>query len=193
MKYAFLKGNVVMKVLDVDWLDIELRAIRCEDVDVHAEDTYQDGTFYRNGEPLQTSEQSVQAALQDAKAELEAVYDVVQSLPDEVAIVAPTLFKEWTQDVVYAEGDRVRYDDKLYRCIQNHNAQSDWTPTAAPSLWVAILPGQGGTEIGEWVQPDATNAYKTGDKVTYNGKTYESLIDNNVWSPAAYPGGWKEV
>ena len=45
----------------------------------------------------------------------------------------------------------------------------------------------------EYVQTDSTNSYKKGDKVLYQGKTYESLIDTNVWSPSAYPAGWKEV
>jgi len=32
-----------------------------------------------------------------------------------------------------------------------------------------------------------------GDKVLFNDKVYESTIDNNIWSPAAYPAGWREV
>ena len=46
----------------------------------------------------------------------------------------------------------------------------------------------------EWKQPlGAHDAYKTGDRVTFNGKVYESVINANVWSPAVYPAGWKEV
>lgn len=48
-------------------------------------------------------------------------------------------------------------------------------------------------EVPEWVQPDSTNAYAKGDRVTFDGKVWESLIDNNVWSPADYPAGWQEV
>ena len=39
----------------------------------------------------------------------------------------------------------------------------------------------------------AYKSYYEGDKVKFEGKVYESLIDNNVWSPADYPAGWKEV
>lgn len=50
-------------------------------------------------------------------------------------------------------------------------------------------------EIPVWVQPTgAHDAYQTGDKVHYptiDGPVYESLIDGNVWSPEAYPAGWK--
>ena len=47
--------------------------------------------------------------------------------------------------------------------------------------------------IPDWEQPDSTNAYQIGDKVRFEGKVYESVIANNIWSPAAYPAGWKEV
>ena len=91
----------------------------------------------------------------------------------------------------YASGDRIQYNGKLYKCLQAHTAQADWNPVDAPSLWAEVLAGQDGTEIGEWVQPDSTNPYMRGDKVNYNGKTYESEVDNNVWAPGVY--GWVEI
>ena len=91
----------------------------------------------------------------------------------------------------YAAGDRIQYNGKLYKCLQAHTAQADWNPVDAPSLWAEVLAGQDGTAIGEWVQPDSTNPYMTGDKVTHNGKTWVSTIDNNVWAPGAY--GWVEI
>lgn len=39
----------------------------------------------------------------------------------------------------------------------------------------------------------ATSPYSKGDCCTEGGKTWRSTIDNNVWSPAAYPQGWEEV
>lgn len=83
------------------------------------------------------------------------------------------------------------YDGKLYKVLQAHTSQADWTPPSAPSLFAEVLPGQGGTDIGEWKQPGSTNPYKKGDKVTHNGKTWESTADNNVWEPGVY--GWTEV
>lgn len=91
----------------------------------------------------------------------------------------------------YAAGDRIQYNGKLYKCLQAHTAQADWNPVDVPSLWAEVLAGQDGTEIGEWRQPDSTNPYMRGDKVTHNGKTYESEVDNNVWAPGAY--GWVEI
>lgn len=46
----------------------------------------------------------------------------------------------------------------------------------------------------EWQQPlGAHDAYAIGAKVLFGGKVWESVIDGNVWSPATYPAGWKEV
>ena len=114
------------------------------------------------------------------------------SLTDEDALEAPQLFPGWNKDGEYVKGDRVLYDGILYVCLQAHSAQTNWTPTTSPSLWAKVLiPDE--NVIPEWEQPDSTNAYKIGDKVMFDGKIYESVINGNVWSPAAYPAGWHEV
>ena len=119
---------------------------------------------------------------------------MAQELDDADAADVPEFFPEWNPEgCAYAVGDRVRYEGTLYKIIQPHTSQASWTPLAAPSLFAEILPGQGGTEIGEWVQPDSTNPYMTGDRVIYEGSVYESTIDGNVWSPADYPQGWALV
>ena len=113
------------------------------------------------------------------------------TMEDVDAVETVELFPIWMADGEYAAGDRVRYDGVLYKCLQAHTAQADWTPTTAPSLWAEVLAGQDGTAIGEWVQPDSTNPYMRGDKVNYNGKTWVSDVDNNVWEPGVY--GWVEI
>lgn len=112
------------------------------------------------------------------------------SLSDEDALEAVQLFPAWNSAATYAVGDRVRYKDILYSCLTAHTAQADWVPTAAPSLWVKVLIPDPDV-IPEWEQPDSTNPYSDGDKVTHNGKTWVSNIDGNVWEPGAY--GWTEV
>ena len=114
------------------------------------------------------------------------------SLSDEDAVEAPVLFPIWSTDGVYAVGDRMRYNGVLYKCLTAHNAQASWNPADAPSLWARVLIPDPDV-IPDWEQPDSTNAYMTGDKVRYNGVVYRSLIDNNVWSPTAYPAGWEIV
>lgn len=113
---------------------------------------------------------------------------------DRAAFKMLDYFPAWDGDGhSYAVGDRVTYNDTLYKVLQAHTSQSTWTPADAPSLFAVVLVTGTEDTPPEWVQPDSTNAYMTGDRVTYNGKIYESTINNNVWCPADYPQGWKEV
>ena len=114
------------------------------------------------------------------------------ALDDADAIEAVQLFPQWNDSAQYEAGDRVRFQNILYRCLQNHIAQPTWSPIAAPSLWAKVLIPDPDV-IPDWEQPDSTNAYQIGDKVRFDGKVYESVIANNIWSPAAYPQGWREV
>lgn len=91
--------------------------------------------------------------------------------------------KEFTTDDV-TNGFKLQHNGKLYRVIQAHTVQESWSPDVATSLYAEVLIPDS-TVIPEWVQPDSTNPYMTGDKVTHNGNTWESLVDNNVWEPGA--------
>ena len=113
-------------------------------------------------------------------------------LTDEQAASVPALYSAWETGTAYNAGDRRTYGGVLYKCLQAHTSQDDWTPDVAVSLWATVLIPDPDV-IPDWVQPDSTNAYMTGDKVRYNGVVYRSLIDNNVWSPDAYPAGWEIV
>lgn len=128
----------------------------------------------------------------DSAKRLRAVIDRAGAmLTDEQALTVQLIYPEWSGDsIVYAAGDRVLRDGLLYRCLQPHTSQAAWTPTDAKSLWAKVLIPTPG-EIPEWEQPDSTNPYAKGDKVTHNGKTWESTIDGNVWEPGVY--GWSEV
>ena len=124
----------------------------------------------------------------------ELMHKAAVSLPDEDALEAVELFPAWKADTAYAADERIRYGEKLYRCVQAHTSQADWTPDATPALWTEVAkPG----EIPVWKQPTgAQDAYNKGDRVWYPAKdttVYESTIDGNVWSPADYPQGWTEV
>ena len=116
------------------------------------------------------------------------------SLPDEDALDAVGLFPAWATDKWYEADERIRYGGKLYRCVQAHTAQDGWEPDKTPALWTEVAaPGK----IPVWRQPTgAQDAYSKGDKVHYpdaGSPVYVSLIDNNVWSPDAYPAGWEKV
>lgn len=131
---------------------------------------------------------------EDAAEFRSTVNEIIGTLTDEQAIAAPVLFPVWQADVAYKAGDRVRYEGKLYKVLQDHNSQLDWEPISAPSLFAGLLTDEEEPEnILPWVQPDSTNAYSIGDKVIFEEEIYESLIDNNVWSPVDYPAGWSKI
>lgn len=114
----------------------------------------------------------------------------MESVDDATALEAPELFPCWKESIAYTAGQRMRYGDVLYKVLQDHTSQAGWNPIAAPSLFAKVLIPDENT-IPAWEQPDSTNPYMKGDKVTYNGKTWVSEIDNNVWAPGVY--GWMEV
>lgn len=78
----------------------------------------------------------------------------------------------------------------LYTVLQAHTSQATWTPDVSPSLFARVLIPDPEV-VPDWVQPDSTNPYMTGDKVRHNDKVWESTVDNNVWEPGVY--GWIEV
>ena len=114
------------------------------------------------------------------------------SLSDEDAIEAVNLFPNWIKDKSYIKDERVKYNDILYKCLISHTSQVSWTPDNSPSLWARVLIPDANV-VPEWEQPDSTNAYSIGDHVMFEGEEYESVINNNVWSPSAYPAGWNKV
>lgn len=123
---------------------------------------------------------------------LDAVKTAQGILTDAQAAECPALYPEWDGNgKSYKVGDRLSRNGILYKVKQDHVSQEAWNPAQAASLFAEVLAGQDGTAIGEWVQPDSTNPYMTGDRVIYNGKTWESTIDNNVWNPETF--GWREV
>lgn len=116
---------------------------------------------------------------------------VTTEMTDEQALQSSVLFKKWDNNgIIYEVGQRLNYNGVLYKVLQTHTSQSDWTPDTTPSLYTKVLiPDK--DIIPEWQQPDSTNGYMIGDKVIYNGQVYESLVNNNIWSPIDYPTGWQ--
>lgn len=113
---------------------------------------------------------------------------VIENLDDEIALNAIELFDEWEVGKHYEKDFRVRYNDTLYKILQAHTSQADWTPDIAVSLYVKVSV----EEFPEWVQPTgAHDAYELGAKVSHNGKRWASDIDSNVYEPGVY--GWSEI
>lgn len=119
-------------------------------------------------------------------------------LTDEQAMEVVAVFDPWVVNKAYAVGDKLTYgtnsvgDPQLYKVVQAHTSQADWTPDAVASLYEHIGLDDAGYPV--WSQPTgAHDAYNKGDIVNYNGVLYRSLIDGNTYSPDAYPDGWEKV
>lgn len=110
------------------------------------------------------------------------------SLSDTDALEVPSIFPTWAAGTSYSIDERIEYGGTLYRCVQAHTSQAEWSPELTPSLWVRVSL----KEWPDWVQPTgAHDAYNKGVGVTHSGKRWVSDTDGNVWEPGIY--GWTEV
>lgn len=111
------------------------------------------------------------------------------AIDDVTATEHTDVFAEWEPNVGYAVGNLRKYESKLYKCVQAHTSQSDWTPDKTPALW--SVAGDPAEEWPEWSQPiGAHDAYMAGDKVSHNDAHWISTVDSNVWEPGVY--GWDQ-
>ena len=145
--------------------------------------------YIRTNEELSLTEIGINS-LEEAEQLREELNEITSEMTDEEAIERPILFPNWKSGKQYTVNERIRYEGHIFKVLQNHTSQDDWTPSRAPSLFAEVLTNETG-EPQEWTQPDSTNPYQTGDKVIYNGHIYESTIDNNVWAPDTY--GWSLI
>lgn len=134
--------------------------------------------------------------LQAAEQLRRALQMYANTLTEEQALEIASVYPAWEADKIYAVGDIVSYgtnsvgDPQLYKVVQGHTSQAEWTPDATPALYEAFGLNAEGYPL--WAQPSgAHDAYNKGDIVGYNGTLYRSLIDGNTWSPEAYPDGWE--
>lgn len=163
-----------------------------------------------------------QPAIEQAQAEIVRELQDAGKLPLPDALTDPEELPEDASDVpewvnpgtdhsaMYREGDIVRYQGKLVR--STHKGLNSWEPGTLAfdgRIWEVIEEageapeGEEAEETTEspeqptapaYRQPSgAHDAYKQGDRVTYNGAVYESTINGNVWAPDAYPQGWKKI
>lgn len=116
-------------------------------------------------------------------------------LDEEMALECVRLYRAWEIGHDYKVDEYLTYgtnnvgDPQLYRVVQDHTSQADWTPDVSASLYVALGLDNEGYPI--WVQPTGVHdAYNKGDIVNYNGTLYQSTIDGNVWSPDVLPTAW---
>ena len=151
-------------------------------------------------ELLDTQEEFTQTkqVVADMKEQVETLVVSISNLTKEQEEALADKYDPWEVGITYSVGDKVHYESVNYEVLQEHTSQDDWLPSDTPSLYKVIKnddieTDEGTVEVIDEFEENSTNPYGIGDKVTFQGKVYESTIENNVWSPADYPQGWKEI
>ena len=128
--------------------------------------------------------------MKEAEEIRKAIDTFAENQTDETLLDNKVAFSLWRAGVPVTAGQILRYGDDIYRVIQPHTTQDDWTPDKTPALFTKISL----EEYPQWVQPTgAHDAYNKGDKVSDEGKHWISEIDGNVWKPGTVVGAWSEI
>lgn len=131
--------------------------------------------------------------VEQAQAKKASIDTAGAMLTDEQAIEVIDLYDEWAVGVTYKVNTRIRYGEKLYKVLQEHTTQADWTPDVTPALYVEVAPAGQYREIKDGML--STEAFAKGEIGWWKEKDnlYESLFDGNVYTPDSYPAGWEKV
>ena len=117
--------------------------------------------------------------MQEAREIRKAIDTFAKNQSDETLIDNKAAFPFWNPNGVdYLAGMLLQYNDGLYRVVQAHKSQADWTPDITASLYNRVT----ADEYEEW---ESGRFYAKGAKVTHNGKKWVSNVDNNHWEPGA--------
>lgn len=149
----------------------------------------------------QQQEQRMNLAVRTMSRMIMPMVDVSSSSDAAVAPLAP-LFEEWdSNSKQYKKGDAFSYAvdgvQKYFRCSQAVTSTSVYKPgdPGTESLYYEIFIAPDGIEVWQTVKGEY-NAPDKGDVVHYpdeNGDLYESLVDDNAYSPDVYPQNWKNI
>lgn len=118
---------------------------------------------------------------------------IEQIVPDEEILDFVDIIPEWEIGIEYKTKAVRKYQDKFYRCLQNHTSQLEHKPNIATSLWVAIGEDEANDEeVITWFEPTSEHYYTLGQLMRYtDGKVYKSLLAVNIYSPETYAAGWE--
>lgn len=141
---------------------------------------------------LKSQAESDREVVIQERLKAQVVNDAQAIVDDAEALDNSVVYPFWESGISVALNDKYQFfvgtELQLFKVVQAHTTQSDWTPTQVPALFTRV---QLGSTILDWVQPTgAQDAYNIGDQVNFEGQVWESTIDANVWSPTAYPAGW---
>ena len=126
----------------------------------------------------------------EAIAMRQAIEQAATSLDDATASTAPSLFPVLKYDgALVKSGTRINWHSTVKRAASDLWDTVENNPENAPALWEDISYLQGYRIIPEFIS--AGTAFALGEKGWWNGVLYESLLEANVYTPDAYPAGWK--
>ena len=114
---------------------------------------------------------------------------IATALPDDIAVEYPDLYPVWMEGMVLKANDRIQHEGGLYRVQQAHTAEHPPSVNTAALYTRIQSPGA----VQAWVMGQS---YAKDTQVTHGGKTWISMVDNNVWEPGAagvFDNIWKEV
>lgn len=116
-----------------------------------------------------------------------AVADQLEAMPIEQVEALSGIFPDWESGVAVTAGDVYRHAGVVYKVVQGHTTQADWTPDVVSALFTAY---RAPASVSPWVQPTgAQDAYRLGEQVTHKGQTWANTgSDANVWEPGVF--GW---
>ena len=110
------------------------------------------------------------------------------SLSDSEVAALAGLYPKWAAGIDVEVNGLYQFSGALYRVVQDHTTQADWTPPTVPALFTPVAAAG---VVPEWVQPTgAQDAYAVGDQVTHDNPQdggnvwmYESKIEANTTEP----------
>ena len=115
-----------------------------------------------------------------------------QSLTDAQVSTAPEVLPRMKYDgALISNGTRINWNGTIKRAaVDLWDAEAN-APGHAPTLREGVLYRDGYRIIPETITVGLQ--FSSGELGWWDGKLYRSLLDANVWTPAAYPAGWEEV
>lgn len=120
------------------------------------------------------------------------IEQAAQSLDDKTASEGAELFPVLKYDgALIKAGTRINWFGVLKQAAVDLWDIVENNPVNAPTLWLDIAYKKGIRIIPQTIT--VTEAFAEGEQGWWHDEVYESLIDANVYTPEAYPAGWKLI
>lgn len=128
--------------------------------------------------------------LDKARLQRANIIKAAQSLDDKEASITPELFGRLTAngELIHV-GTRINWNGTLKRASVDLWDTAENNPDNAPTLWEDIAYREGIRIIPTTMT--VGTAFALDELGWWGDALYKSLIDNNVWTPEAYPTGWE--